>query len=416
MVAIVLLILGVLASQIPGVPASAHKHGRNAHHRPPPSPATPTAASTETAAAAAQLDRLSQVALQNAIEKFEEELISPDGCNALNLRVRRDWRDFSYRDKREYIDSVLCLQRLPARTPSKLAPGAKTRFDDFVVTHINKTMEIHYTGTFLAWHRYFVHGFETALRDECGYTGDYPYWDWGADTHDMSKSPVFDGSETSMSGNGVHIRDAKDIQLKMGNIAPISLPAGTGGGCVHNGPFKDYTVNLGPGPLELCGGNVSKVAHPMDYNPRCFRRDLTTEILQQYANYTSIVSLIINNNNIWDFQMAMQGIPGSGTIGVHGGGHYAMGGDPGRDVFMSPGDPAFWLHHGMIDRVWWIWQNLDLETRQNAIAGTGTFLNQPPSPNTTLATVIDLGWANLGPIAMKDLMSASDGPFCYVYR
>jgi tyrosinase len=145
MVAIALLTLGILASQILGVPASAHRHGHNAHHRPPPSPATPTAAFTETAAAAAQLDRLSQVALQNAIENFEEEPISPDGCNALTLRVRRDWRDFSYRDKREYIDSVLCLQRMPARTPSKLAPGAKTRFDDFVVTHINQTMEIHYT-------------------------------------------------------------------------------------------------------------------------------------------------------------------------------------------------------------------------------------------------------------------------------
>ncbi|KMU76698.1 hypothetical protein CISG_05841 [Coccidioides immitis RMSCC 3703] len=87
----------------------------------------------------------------------------------------------------------------------------------------------------------------------------------------------------------------------------------------------------------------------------------------------------------------MQGIPGSGSIGVHGGGHYAMGGDPGRDVFVSPGDPAFFFHHAMIDRVWWIWQNLDLKNRQNAIHGTGTFLNDPPSPDTTLDTMVDLG-------------------------
>lgn len=156
MVAIALLTLGFLASQIPGVPASAHRHGHHVHHRPPPSPATPTAASTETAAAAAQLDHLSQIALQNAIENFEGKPISPDGCNALTLRVRRDWRDFSYRDKREYIDSVLCLQRLPARTPSKLAPGAKTRFDDFVATHINQTMEIHYSVRGFSGIFYFV--------------------------------------------------------------------------------------------------------------------------------------------------------------------------------------------------------------------------------------------------------------------
>jgi hypothetical protein len=40
-----------------------------------------------------------------------------------------------------------------------------------------------------------------------------------------------------------------------------------------------------------------------------------------------------------------------------------MGGDPGRDFFTSPGDPLFYLHHGMIDRTWWIWQSLDKKTR-----------------------------------------------------
>lgn len=35
----------------------------------------------------------------------------------------------------------------------------------------------------------------------------------------------------------------------------------------------------------------------------------------------------------------MQGWPGSGNIGVHGGGHYSMGGDPGHDLLVSPGLP-----------------------------------------------------------------------------
>ena len=30
-------------------------------------------------------------------------------------------------------------------------------------------------GLFLAWHRYFIFEFEQALRNECNYTGDYPY-------------------------------------------------------------------------------------------------------------------------------------------------------------------------------------------------------------------------------------------------
>jgi tyrosinase len=231
----------------------------------------------------------------------------------------------------------------------------------------------------------------------------------------METSPMFDGSDTSMSGNGAYIPNQPGVMLPLKGYAPIYLPRGSGGGCVTTGPFKNYQLNLGPASLLVPGGNVSTTANPLNHNPRCLKRDLTSAILQKWNNYTAIVELILNNNDIWSFQMAMQGMPGSGSIGVHGGGHYAIGGDPGRDGFVSPGDPAFWQHHGMIDRIWWIWQNLDLKSRQNAISGTETFLNQPVSANTTLDTFINIGYANGGPVAMGDLMSTIDSAFCYVY-
>jgi tyrosinase len=218
-----------------------------------------------------------------------------------------------------------------------------------------------------------------------------------------------------MSGNGAHVESVGDIQLSLGTYPVIHLPTGNGGGCVTSGPFKDYSVNLGPVALMLPGGETGSTANPLAYNPRCLKRDLSTQIVRDYANFTAIVDLILRHDNIYDFQMNMQGVPGSGNIGVHGGGHYAMGGDPSRDVFVSPGDPAFWLHHGMIDRTWWIWQNLDLYKRLNAISGTGTFLNGPPSPNTTLDTVLDIGYAGGETVAMRDLMSTVSGPFCYIY-
>lgn len=212
-----------------------------------------------------------------------------------------------------------------------------------------------------------------------------------------------------MSGNGAYIPNKPDIQLTLGTYAPITLPSGTGGGCVTSGPFKNYTVNLGPAALALPGGNTSTTPNPLNYNPRCLKRDLTTPILSKYNNYREIVDLILANNDIWGFQMAMQGVPGSGAIGVHGGGHYSMGGDPARDVYVSPGDPAFWLHHGMIDRVWWIWQNLDWEGRWDQVQGTGTFLDLPPSKNTTLETVVGLGFVGGGRgVVMRRLMSTVD--------
>ena len=71
----------------------------------------------------------------------------------------------------------------------------------------------------------------------------------------------------------------------------------------------------------------------------------------------------------------------------------------------------------MIDRTWWIWQQLDKRTRQSekGISGTGTFLDSPPSANTTLDTVIDLGYAASPAVTMNDLMSTTEGPLCYIY-
>lgn len=231
----------------------------------------------------------------------------------------------------------------------------------------------------------------------------------------MEKSQVFDGSDTSMSGNGAYIANKPDVKLTLAGYPDIYLPAGSGGGCVTSGPFKNYTLSMGPADLVVPGRNVSARPHPLTYNPRCLQRDLTSQILQKFNKYSDIVDLITQSQDVWEFEMTMQGFPDSGLIGVHGGGHFSMGGDPGRDVYVSPGDPAFWHHHSMIDRVWWIWQNLDWENRRDDISGTNTFLNKPPTPNTTLETIINVGYAGGDPISMKDIMSTTDGPYCYIY-
>jgi tyrosinase len=181
--------------------------------------------------------------------------------------------------------------------------------------------------------------------------------------------------------------------------------------------MQDMKVNLGPVSLDLTNGGVEANGDGLSYNPRCLKRDLTNYTNQKFANASSVARLILGNRDVWNFEMEMQGWPGSPDIGVHGGGHFSMGGDPGRDFFVSPGDPLFYLHHGMIDRVWWIWQALDMKTRtgEKGVVGTGTFLNGPPSANTTLDTMIDVGYAAGPPVKLADLMSTTDGPMCYIY-
>lgn len=46
-------------------------------------------------------------------------------------------------EREEYIDAVLCLQSLPSIATEGAAPGALSRFDDFVATHMTQAMMLH---------------------------------------------------------------------------------------------------------------------------------------------------------------------------------------------------------------------------------------------------------------------------------
>ena len=73
--------------------------------------------------------------------------------------------------KKAYIAAEQCLFKSPQKL-NKM-PGAKTRWDEFVSLHQIHALQIHSTGTFLPYHRYFLHVHE-ALLAECGYSGGLP--------------------------------------------------------------------------------------------------------------------------------------------------------------------------------------------------------------------------------------------------
>ena len=119
-----------------------------------------------------------------------------------------------------------------------------------------------------------------------------------------------------MSGNGARVANQPDITVAIPGFNPLTFPSGTGGGCVTSGPFKNLSVNLGPGGLVTPGGAFEAVANPLAFNPRCLKRDLTTAVNKQYANASSIVHLLLSHNKLESFQTEMEGTPGV-TLGVH---------------------------------------------------------------------------------------------------
>ena len=148
-------------------------------------------------------------------------------------------------------------------------------------------------------------------------------------------------------------------------------PPGTGGGCIHSGPFVNMTINFRPKELSI-PGTLDKILNDdaTVYEPRCIKRDLNPHVARVASTFRNTTELILRAHTAGEVDM-FQGIlegrfshtADNPTIGVHVAGHYIFGGDPGGDVFLSPGDPAFYFHHAQIDRVYWIWQMLDFANR-----------------------------------------------------
>ncbi|KAJ6031582.1 tyrosinase central domain protein [Penicillium herquei] len=277
-----------------------------------------------------------------------------------------------------YSDAVTCLQNLPSQLDNTQYPGAKNRYADFVATHINYTFIIHLDAIFLPWHRGNVWLYESALRDECGYKGAQSYWDWPAYVKDgLENSTIFDGPFSNYTTTFPYF--ANDIIL-------------------------DNIENNGSGTIP---------SWSFDYTPNCFQRAMDDDSLRLNNNYSDIEQLL-SQPTIEDFQNILSTPEGDAHYGPHGGGHVAMGGD-GADLFTSPTDPVFFLHHAQVDRMWWTWQSRDLENRRYALSGTQTLENVPASPELTLEDQIT--WGPLGRnYTTKSLMAANDGPFCYRYE
>ncbi|KAH6632490.1 tyrosinase-like protein [Chaetomium tenue] len=339
-------------------------------------------------------------------------------CTVDKLVFRREYGQLSKKDRLAYVNAVKCLQSKPPRTPESVAPGAKSRFDDFVVTHIQQTLAIHYSGVFQPWHRWFVHQYEKALRDECGYTGYQPYWDWAKYASAPQDSPLFNGDPTSLGGNGEYIPHDGPIIVPPAGVGGgnISLPAGEGGGLVKTGPFADMVVNLGPvgGLADTAPGPMGGLGH----NPRGLKRDLGGAMNMRYANYSTVLQLL-TRPDVDQFRIVSEGVPYTIEIGPHGGIHYTIGGDPGGDLFTSPGDPAFWVHHGQMDRVWTMWQALGAGPARYTDLGSGSYAhrtwgNEPPSDLAALGDVIDMGHAGES-TTIGEVMSTTGGDLCYHY-
>ncbi|KAJ7041051.1 tyrosinase [Mycena alexandri] len=297
--------------------------------------------------------------------------------------------------KLDYITAVQCLQRLP--TISHFG-GAKTRFDDFQAVHVAFAEEVHLVGQFLPWHRRLLNLFETALRDECGFEGALPYWDWRQDVDSgipLVKSPVFD-SVYGFGGNGA---DIPNYAGQFGNLSAMAgagwVAPGAGGGCVMDGPFASYNLSVGPGT------NITNHCLQRAFNDN-IRSFLSSVQVAQVARQTTFEA----------FRVELEGAPVTTTMRLHDAGHNAVGGEM-ADRYSSPGDPIFYLHHTFLDKLWWQWVGMNFSSRLEDVSGRSNV--DAPDVNVTLD--FELGMEMLAPtVTIREVMDIRNDLLCYVYE
>ncbi|KAG9231943.1 monooxygenase [Amylocarpus encephaloides] len=223
--------------------------------------------------------------------------------------------------------------------------------------------------------RYFTHMYEKALQ-ECGYTGSMMYWDWTLSSADPFNAPIF-SDKVGIGGDGVQSQSCTYL-------------SGQPQQCVATGPF----AMLRP---AYFGSR---------FEPHSLVRCFTCGVSATMYNDTWTAEVVNNVQKATGYAKYGQEL----YMGPHLNIHEAIGGDFPQTT--SPNEPLFFLHHTQVDRLWWKWQQADLEYRLHQYEGT----NVDNSVNT-LAKVSDtmhvLGLAMDVPVA--EVMNTEGGMLCYRY-
>lgn len=317
--------------------------------------------------------------------------------------TRKEWRQLSSTEQASFITAAKCLGDLPhsfSLAPTGYTSGIvsvnpnSSRYDDFVYAHMDTNVKDHFTGLFLPWHRWFLTAFETALRNECGYTGYLPYWDWSQDTADIPSAPVF--SENTTIGFGTFGTSDNKYQVTDGAFATAARA------------YPSSHI-------------VARNWNPQPFQTQIFPFNFTYPDKYAVDAFTPAeVSYIINNFS-GDFVEFAAYLDGKRAQGMHNAAHLMMiPGDMSNPLY-SPNDPLFFLHHANLDRIWAAWQAKSPENAnaygggsvQDLINYDNYTVGAPPSLNTT-ATIPTSGLASSDP-TVADVMSTTGGYLCFQY-
>jgi hypothetical protein len=266
-----------------------------------------------------------------------------------NPLVRREWRQLSSDEKSRFLAAV---QQLHDRPPGSSEPST-WNYAQFAQIHWDYQQPNHDRPLFFPWHRDYIYHYERALRT-IDSTISLPYWDWTLDSQNPAASDIL--SPSNFGSNGQPGTNC----VRTGVAAGWSSLANSNGGC-----------------LKRCNQFGSL------YPP-----EAVAAILNRATEFRDFANAIEN--------------------GPHGAVHIQMGGQCGDFSSMaSANDPIFFMHHAMVDKIWWKWQT-GCSDFQNKYSGQIS-ATMPPFPET-VSRIMSTNGEGGSPLCYTYSQSGGDVP------
>lgn len=223
------------------------------------------------------------------------------------MAIRKDANTLSAAERSEFIGAVLELK-------------SSGIYDLFVLRHANAAMSsIHGCPAFLPWHRRFIWDFERELQRVSGNeTLGLPYWNWphGAASASMWASDL-------LGGNG-----SATTQV------------------VTDGPFRQGQWSI-VNSSGVAAGPLTRAFGREDWAPSLPTQNEIDQVLQ----ITPYDTWPWSSSSTPSLRNQIEGFRGPN---LHNRGHGWVGGS--MLPMTSPNDPVFFMHHCMVDKLWYEWQ------------------------------------------------------------
>jgi len=221
------------------------------------------------------------------------------------MAIRKDANTLSSAERAELVAAILELKRTGI-------------YDQFVLRHSNAVMSsIHQSPAFLPWHRRYIWDYEKELQRVSNNPDlGLPYWNWPEGGPNAS---MWD--DDLLGGNGDTFSQA-----------------------VTSGPFQQGQWIV-----------INRSGNPSGPLTRTFGRSTpnlpTQDEIDQVLDITPYDSADWNTFSSPSFRNQLEGWSGPN---LHNRCHIWVGGS--MLPMTSPNDPVFFMHHCMVDKLWYEWQ------------------------------------------------------------